>query len=85
MGRLHRPRGHGCRSPPQVKATPIPGKKADHLGIRVQLIGQIELAAERGHPTDFLSLGARPAGGALPAGPGKVASTGIRPSDFLAI
>eukprot|EP00208_Stichococcus_sp_RCC1054_P007891 CAMPEP_0206152146 /NCGR_PEP_ID=MMETSP1473-20131121/39179_1 /ASSEMBLY_ACC=CAM_ASM_001109 /TAXON_ID=1461547 /ORGANISM="Stichococcus sp, Strain RCC1054" /LENGTH=516 /DNA_ID=CAMNT_0053549703 /DNA_START=223 /DNA_END=1773 /DNA_ORIENTATION=- len=39
-----------------VKATPIPGKKADHLGIRVQLIGQIELASERGHPTDFLSL-----------------------------
>ena len=41
----------------QVKATPIPGKRADHQGIRVQLIGQIELAAERGHPHDFVSLG----------------------------
>lgn len=39
-----------------VKATPIPGKKADHQGIRVQLIGQIEQAAERGNPSDFLSL-----------------------------
>jgi Vacuolar protein sorting-associated protein 26 len=46
----------------QVKATPIPGKRADHQGIRVQLIGQIELAAERGHPHDFVSLGGQTLG-----------------------
>lgn len=39
-----------------VKATPIPGKRADHQGIKVQLIGQIELASERSHPHDFVSL-----------------------------
>ena len=37
--------------------TPIPGKKVDHQGIRVQLLGEIELAAERGHPHEFVSLG----------------------------
>jgi hypothetical protein len=45
--------------PPQVKVTPIPGKRADHQGIRVQLLGEVELAAERGHPHQFLSLGGR--------------------------
>ena len=43
-----------CR---QVKVTPIPGKKVDHQGIRVQLLGEIELASERGHPHEFVSLG----------------------------
>jgi hypothetical protein len=42
----------------QVKVTPIPGKRADHQGIRVQLLGEVELALERGHPHQFLSLGA---------------------------
>ncbi|GAB4813587.1 hypothetical protein N2152v2_000633 [Parachlorella kessleri] len=41
----------------EVKVTPIPGKKVDHQGIRVQLLGEIELAAERGHPHEFVSLG----------------------------
>lgn len=41
----------------QVKVANIPGKKLEHQGIRVQLIGQIELASERGHPHDFVSLG----------------------------
>jgi vacuolar protein sorting-associated protein 26 len=41
----------------------VPGKKVEHQGIKVQLLGQIELASERGHPHDFVSLGARPAGG----------------------
>lgn len=45
--------------PPQVKVTPIPGKRADHQGIRVQLLGEVELASERGHPHQFLSLGGR--------------------------
>lgn len=40
----------------QVKITPIPGKRVDHAGIRVQLVGEIELASERGYPHEFLSL-----------------------------
>ncbi|KAL4442451.1 hypothetical protein ABPG77_005035 [Micractinium sp. CCAP 211/92] len=40
----------------EVKVTPIPGKRADHQGIRVQLLGEVELASERGHPHQFLSL-----------------------------
>lgn len=41
----------------QVRVSPFPGKKLEHNGIRVLLIGQIELAAEKGHYYDFLSLG----------------------------
>ena len=41
----------------QIKVSNIPGKKFEHQGIKVQLLGQIELASERGHPHDFLSLG----------------------------
>ncbi|PSC75932.1 Vacuolar sorting-associated 26B [Micractinium conductrix] len=40
----------------EVKVTPIPGKRADHQGIRVQLLGEVELASERGYPHQFLSL-----------------------------
>ena len=32
-------------------------KKIDHQGIKVQLLGQIELASERGQPHEFVSLG----------------------------
>lgn len=39
-----------------VKIYPTPGKRIDHQGIRVQLVGEIELASERGHPHEFLSL-----------------------------
>ena len=42
----------------QVKVANIPGKKVEHQGIKVQLLGQIELASERGHPHTFISLGA---------------------------
>ena len=38
--------------------TPIPGRRADHQGVRIQLLGEVELAVERGHPHQFLSLGA---------------------------
>lgn len=38
--------------------TPIPGRRTEHQGIRVQLLGEVELASERGHPHQFLSLGA---------------------------
>lgn len=41
----------------QVKVTPVPGKRVDHQGIRVQLVGEVELASERGHPHEFVSLG----------------------------
>ena len=44
----------------QVKVANIPGKKLEHQGIKVQLIGQIELATERGHPHDFVNLGENP-------------------------
>jgi len=39
-----------------VKIIPIPGKRVEHLGVRVQLLGQIELATEKSHPHEFLSL-----------------------------
>lgn len=41
----------------EVKVTPVPGRRVEHQGVRVQLVGEIELAAERGHPHEFLSLG----------------------------
>jgi vacuolar protein sorting-associated protein 26 len=40
----------------EVKVYPTPGKRVDHQGIRVQLVGEIELVSERGHPHEFLSL-----------------------------
>lgn len=39
-----------------IKVTPTPGKRVEHQGIRVQLVGEIELATERGHSHEFLSL-----------------------------
>ena len=46
----------------QVRIVPLPGKRVEHQGVKVQLIGQIELAAERNavrsNPHDFVSLGA---------------------------
>lgn len=41
----------------QVRITPLTTKRVEHSGIKVQLIGQIELASERGSPHDFVSLG----------------------------
>lgn len=40
-----------------VKVSPVPGKRVEHQGIRVQLVGEIETVSERGHPHEFLSLG----------------------------
>ncbi len=37
--------------------SPAPGKGIEHLGIRIQLIGDIELASERGSAHEFVSLG----------------------------
>jgi len=43
----------------QVKIAPQPGRRLEHAGIKIQLIGRIELAADRGTKHDFLKLGAR--------------------------
>lgn len=40
----------------QIKVIPLPGKKVDHAGIKVELIGQIDLQHDRGGSYDFLSL-----------------------------
>eukprot|EP00882_Tetradesmus_deserticola_P010731 GHRQ01011333.1.p1 GENE.GHRQ01011333.1~~GHRQ01011333.1.p1 ORF type:complete len:107 (+),score=30.41 GHRQ01011333.1:507-827(+) len=48
----------GCRCCiAQVRITPLTTKRVEHTGIKVQLLGQIELASERGSPHDFVSLG----------------------------
>jgi hypothetical protein len=41
----------------QVRVAALTTKRVEHNGIRVQLLGQIELASERGHYHDFVSLG----------------------------
>lgn len=46
-----------CAALSQVRITPLTTKRVEHSGIKVQLIGQIELASERGSPHDFVSLG----------------------------
>lgn len=40
-----------------MKVSNVPGKKLEHQGIRVQLLGQIELLSSRGHFHDFVALG----------------------------
>ncbi|MEW5305273.1 MAG: hypothetical protein WDW36_007826 [Sanguina aurantia] len=40
----------------EIKVTPTSTKKLEHQGIRVQLIGQIDVATEKGGPHDFVSL-----------------------------
>lgn len=41
----------------EVKVTPMQlGKRVEHMGIKVQLLGQIELASERGQYHEFVSL-----------------------------
>jgi len=39
-----------------VTFVPKDGKRVEHLGIRIQLIGQIETPADRGNPFEFTSL-----------------------------
>jgi vacuolar protein sorting-associated protein 26 len=41
-----------------VRVTPLTTKRVEHAGVKAQLIGQIELASERGTYHDFISLGA---------------------------
>ncbi|MCO5579875.1 hypothetical protein L7F22_033738 [Adiantum nelumboides] len=40
----------------EVQIDPAYGKKVEHLGVKVELLGQIELSLERGHVYDFTSL-----------------------------
>ena len=61
----------------EVRLTPLTTKRAEHAGVKVQLVGRIELASERGAHHDFVSL-AREV-----AAPGDVASTAAgRPLAF---
>lgn len=39
-----------------VKVIPIPGKRVEHVGIRVQLVGEIVMASDESHPHEILSL-----------------------------
>ena len=49
-------RAPSCPLPPQIRVVPSAGRRLEHAGIRVQLIGRIELASERGTKHDFVSL-----------------------------
>jgi vacuolar protein sorting-associated protein 26 len=44
----------------QVKLTPTGTKKLEHHGVKVQLVGEIVMAADKSHPHEFLSLGNEP-------------------------
>eukprot|EP00850_Spirogloea_muscicola_P024101 SM000442S16157 [mRNA] locus=s442:25410:28067:- [translate_table: standard] len=40
----------------EVRIEPLPGKKVEHLGVKIELLGQIELYFDRGNFYDFTSL-----------------------------
>uniref|UniRef100_A0A0E0BLE3 Vacuolar protein sorting-associated protein 26 n=1 Tax=Oryza glumipatula TaxID=40148 RepID=A0A0E0BLE3_9ORYZ len=40
----------------EVSVAPVPGKRVEHQGVKIELLGQIELYHERGHFYDFTSL-----------------------------
>ncbi len=54
---LHKCSCHSAAQLLQIRVANTPGKKVEHQGIKVQLLGQIELKTERGSPNDFLALG----------------------------
>ncbi|XP_065176311.1 vacuolar protein sorting-associated protein 26B-like [Sycon ciliatum] len=54
-----------------------PGKKLDHMGIRVEFIGQIELFYDRGNHHEFTSVVKEL------AGPGELAKNCVYPFEFL--
>ena len=39
-----------------VHLSPQPGKRVDHLGVKIEVLGQIELYFDRGNAYDFVSL-----------------------------
>ncbi|KAL2650187.1 hypothetical protein R1flu_018315 [Riccia fluitans] len=40
----------------EVRIEPLPGKKVEHMGVKIELLGQIELYFDRGSFYDFTSL-----------------------------
>lgn len=46
-----------CHASPQIHITPAAGKKLEHQGIKVELIGTIDLFFDRGNTYDFVSMG----------------------------
>lgn len=40
----------------EIRIEPLPGKKVEHTGVKVELLGQIELYFDRGNFYDFTSL-----------------------------
>jgi hypothetical protein len=40
----------------QIRVTPPPGKRLEHAGIKVRLIGRVELPSDRGGKHEFVSL-----------------------------
>lgn len=41
----------------QIKITPLTTKKLEHMGIKVQLLGQIDVSSERGVTHEFMGMG----------------------------
>jgi hypothetical protein len=40
----------------KIRVTPPPGKRLEHAGIKVRLIGRVELPSDRGGKHEFVSL-----------------------------
>ena len=41
----------------EIHVTPAPGKKVEHQGMKVELLGTIELFFDRGNTYDFCAMG----------------------------
>jgi len=61
-----------------IKLTVKPGKKIEHKGVKVELIGQIEVIYDRGNHHDFLLLSQE-----LAAGPGVITDSCEYPFNFV--
>jgi vacuolar protein sorting-associated protein 26 len=67
-------------SAPQVRVTPAPGRRLDHAGVKIRLLGRVELAGEgRGGRHDFVTL-VRDL-----APPGVLAATATLPFEFARV
>mmetsp|Transcript_9458 Transcript_9458/g.10965 ORF Transcript_9458/g.10965 Transcript_9458/m.10965 type:complete len:303 (+) Transcript_9458:217-1125(+) len=63
----------------QVRVSPPPGKKVEHVGIKIELLGQIELNFDKGNYYDFISLVRE-----LDA-PGELAAAKVYPFEFARV
>ncbi|KAL0228754.1 hypothetical protein GEMRC1_013374 [Eukaryota sp. GEM-RC1] len=63
----------------EISVDPLPGKRIEHVGIKVQLIGQIELESERNRPFEFTSAEQEL------EGPGTLSSSITYPFDFSTV